>query len=84
MHVKPYEGKSVGGGFCEKEGASDLPIMKEQGREDTGLEEALTIRSDDVSLSRAHPAAILLIFLAHSFPLECLAPCPTLGKLNIL
>jgi len=28
-HVKPYEGKSVGGGFCEKEGASDLPIMKD-------------------------------------------------------
>ena len=56
---------------------------REQDREDTGLEEALTIRSDDVSLSRAHPAVILLIFLAQSFTLECLAPCPTLGKLNI-
>ena len=35
-----------------------------------GLEEALTIRSDDVSLSHASPPDILLIFLAHRRPRE--------------
>ena len=80
-HVEPYEGKSFGGRIDEKRGLrSSHHAGREQ--ENTGLGNALTIRSDDFSLSRVHPAVILLIFLAHSFPIECLAPCPTLGKLN--
>ena len=57
---------------------------REQAREDSGLEVALTIWSDNSSLSRSGPAVILLIFPAHSFPLECLAPFLTVAKLKIL